>query len=161
MTFHGKHGSAGVPFVSTPIEVVRRMLKMAEVKPSEIVYDLGAGDGRVVIIAAKEFGAHAVGIEIDEKLVQRALKKVRKQGLEDRVKILHGNVYKSDIHDADVVVVFLSASDNDLLKPIFEEQLKLGARIVSENFPFTNWKPTKHDFYKGRWLYLYTMGKHL
>ncbi|MCS7366210.1 MAG: class I SAM-dependent methyltransferase, partial [archaeon GB-1867-035] len=92
-----------VPFVSTPEPVVRRMLKLADVKPGEVVYDLGAGDGRILIIAALEFGAKAVGVEIRPQLIYEIEKKIKMYNLEDRVKVIHGNFFDVDISEADIV----------------------------------------------------------
>jgi len=151
-----------VPYVPTSEEIVRRMLQIANVKPNEIVYDLGAGDGRIIIIAATEFNARSIGIEIRKDFVQDIENKIRKLKLEDRVSIIHGSFFDVNISEADVVTMFLLESVNEKLKPKLERELKPGARIISHEFKIPGWKPnyyekfrcsdgTKHD------LYLYIM----
>ena len=98
------------PYLASPMPVVRRMLKLAGVKPGEVVYDLGCGDGRIVITAAKEFGAYAVGIEIRRDLALKAMRAVEEAGLSDRVKIINANFFDVDISDADVVTLYLTLS---------------------------------------------------
>ncbi len=132
-----------VPFVATPESVARYMLKLAEVKPGEIVYDLGSGDGRILIIAALEFGAKAVGIEIRKDLVEKSRRKVKELGLENRVKIIHGDFFEVDISEADVVTLYLLTSVNEKLRPKLEKELKPGARVVSHDFEIPGWKPIK------------------
>ncbi len=131
------------PFVASPLPVVRRMLELAELKPNEILYDLGAGDGRTVITAAKEFGARAVGIELREDLAKKALETVYQLGLQDRVTILHSNMFEVDISPADVVFLYLTTSANEKIKPKLEAELKPGARVVSHDYEISGWKPVK------------------
>ncbi len=133
------------PFVATPLPVVRRMLTLAEIKPGEIVYDLGSGDGRVVIMAAQEFGARAVGVEMREDLVKQALGKVSELRLDGRVKIVHSDMFKIDLAQADVVTLYLTTSANDKVKPKLESELRLGARVVSHDYEILGWKPLKID----------------
>lgn len=151
-----------VPFVPTSEEVVRRMLQIADVKPNEKVFDLGAGDGRILIIAATEFNARAVGIEIKKDFVLNINKKIRELKLEDRVSIVHGNFFHVNISEADVVTMFLLESVNEKIRPKLEKELKHGTRVVSHEFKVPGWKPnhferfacsdgSKHD------LYLYVM----
>jgi len=133
------------PFVATPLPVVKQMLSLAQLKPGEIIYDLGCGDGRVVIMAAHEFGARGVGIEMREDLVKQALTKVSELGLEGRVKIVQGDIFKVDLAQADVVTLYLTTSANDKVKPKLESELKLGARVVSHDYEILGWRPVKID----------------
>lgn len=133
------------PFVATPLPVVRRMLTLAEIKPGEIVYDLGSGDGRVVIMAAREFGARAVGVEMREDLVKQALTKVSELRLNGKVKVVHSDMFKIDLAQADVITLYLTTSANDKVKPKLESELRLGARVVSHDYEILGWKPLKID----------------
>ncbi len=130
-----------VPFVPSPEVVVRRMLQLADVRENEVVYDLGCGDGRVLIIAAKEFGARAVGIEIRRDLYEQCLRRIKDLGLENRVKVHHGNFFDFDISDADVVTLYLLTSVNEKLRPKLERELRPGTRVVSHDFEVPGWKP--------------------
>ena len=151
------------PFVASPLPVVRRMLVLAKLKPGEVFYDLGAGDGRTVIMAAQEFGARAVGIELREDLAKKALQTVYQLGLQDRVTILHSNLFDVDISPADVVFLYLTTSANEKVKPKLEAELKPGARVVSHDYEIVGWKPVKvEEFcenpslgYPSHTLYLY------
>jgi len=125
--------------------VVRRMLKLAQVKPGEVVYDLGCGDGRIVITAAKEFGAYGVGIEIRRDLALKAMRAVEEAGLSDRVKIINANLFEVDISDADVVTLYLTTSANLKVKPKLEKELKPGARVVSHEYEIPGWDPVLVD----------------
>jgi len=131
------------PFVASPESVIRRLLTMAELKPGEIFVDLGAGDGRPVIIAAREFGARAIGVELREDLVKQAMRKVMELGLQDRVKIIHDDIFNVDISMADVVYLYLTTSANEKVKPKLEAELKRGARVVSHDYEIVGWKPVK------------------
>jgi len=131
------------PFVASPLPVVRRMLILAELKPGETLYDLGAGDGRTLIMAAQEFGARAVGVELREDLAKRALNSVHELGLEDRVNVVHGDLFDVDISPADVVFLYLTTSANDKVRPKLETELKPGARVVSHDYEILGWKALK------------------
>ena len=133
------------PYLASPMPVVRRMLKLAGVKPGEIVYDLGCGDGRIVITAAKEFGAYAVGIEIRRDLALKAMRAVEEAGLTDRVKIINANFFDVDISEADVVTLYLTTSANMKLRPKLEKELKPGARVVSHEYEIPGWTPVLID----------------
>jgi len=133
------------PFVATPLPVVKQMLTLAQLKPGEIIYDLGCGDGRVVIMAAQEFGARGIGVEMREDLVKQALSKVSELGLDGRVKILQSDLFKVDLAQADVVTLYLTTSANDKVKPKLESELKLGARVVSHDYEILGWRPVKVD----------------
>jgi len=114
-----------VPFVPTPENVVRKMLKIAEVKPDDKIIDLGAGDGRVLIIGATEFKAKCIGVEIRNEFVKNIEEKIRKMNLDDRVQIIQGNLYEFPLNEADVVTLYLLTSVNEKLKPKLEKELNL------------------------------------
>jgi SAM-dependent methyltransferase len=128
------------PAFPTPQTVVEHMLAMAQVKPGEMVYDLGCGDGRIVIMAAQQFKARAVGIEIRRDIYETTLGKVKSLGLADQVEIVHGNALKYDLSPADVVTLYLLTSSNERLKPVLTKYLKPTARVVSHDFEIRGWK---------------------
>jgi len=131
------------PYVPSPPQVVRQMLVLAELKPGEVFFDLGAGDGRTVIMAAKDFGARAVGVELREDLVKKALSSVYEQGLQNRVTIVNGDMFNVDLTSADVVFLYLTTSANEKVKPKLETELKNGVRVVSHDYEIVGWKPVK------------------
>jgi SAM-dependent methyltransferase len=130
-----------VPFVPTPEHVVDEMLTLAEVGPNDVVYDLGSGDGRIVITAAKKHGARGVGIDIDPKRIQEARENARRAGVADRVEFREGDLFKADIKDATVVTLYLLSSVNLQLRPKLLKELKPGTRVVSHAFEMGDWKP--------------------
>jgi len=152
------------PYVPTPPQVIRQMLILAELKPREVFFDLGAGDGRAVIMAAKDFGARAVGVELREDLVKKALGTVYESGLQDRVTIVNGDIFNVDLTSADVVFLYLTTSANEKIKPKLEAELKPGVRVVSHDYEIVGWKPVKvENFcenpnlgYPSHTIYLYT-----
>jgi predicted RNA methylase len=119
------------------------MLVLSEIKPGEVFFDLGAGDGRTVIMAAKDFGARAVGIELREDLAKRALSVVYESNLQDRITIVNGDMFNVDLTSADVVFLYLTTSANEKIKPKLETELKHGARVVSHDYEIVGWKPLK------------------
>ncbi len=119
------------------------MLELAGLKPGEVFFDLGAGDGRTVIMAAKTFGARAVGIEMREDLAKRAMSVINDNGLSDRVTIVNGDMFKVDLTSADVVYLYLTTSANEKVKPKMEAELKKGVRVVSHDYEIVGWKPEK------------------
>lgn len=129
------------PVYPSPQSVVDQMLEIAQVRPGEMVYDLGCGDGRIVIAAAQKFKAHAVGIEIRREIYERTLARVASLGLSDQVQIVHGNALRYDLSPADVVTLYLLTSSNERLKPILLKDLKPTARVVSHDFEIRGWKP--------------------
>jgi protein-L-isoaspartate O-methyltransferase len=148
------------PYVPTPMDIVVRMLTLAEVGPDDVVYDLGSGDGRIVIVAAQQFGARGVGIDIDERLVERARTNARTAGVEDRVEFRVQDAMTVDVSDATVVTLFLLSASNLKLRPILTKQLRAGARIVSHGFPMGDWEPDVADSFRDsngttRTLYLW------
>lgn len=133
------------PFVATPTPVVRQMLILAELKSGEILYDLGSGDGRAVIMAAKDFGAKSVGVELREDLVKRALSNIHELSLETKAQVFQNDIFKVDLSQADVVFLYLTTSANEKVKTKLETELKSGARIVSHDYEILGWKPSKID----------------
>ncbi len=155
-----KYANKLAPYVPSPQPIVDRMLELASVKPGEMVYDLGCGDGRVLITAAQRFNARAVGIEISDKLVQQATEKVAHLGLQDQVKVVKGDLRETDLSGADVVVVYLMTLSNEEIRPRLERMLKPGSRVVSYSYAVPGWKPTrvdKTDERHGHTIYLYEM----
>src|SRR5260370_30342189 len=149
------------PYLPSPQLVVERMLEAAQIKPGETLYDLGSGDGRIVITAARMFKANAVGVEISDALCKSTVKKVAALHLDSQVKIIHGNALKVDLSPADVVTLYLLTSSNARLKPILEKDLKPGARVVSLTFGMPGWKAarveTVHADRQTHTIYVYEM----
>ncbi len=133
------------PFVPTPHDVVDRMLRLAGTGPDDVVYDLGCGDGRIVIAAAERFGARGVGLDIDPALIERARANAKAAGVENRVTFRVQDVLTADVSDASVVTLFLLAASNVKLRPILNSQLRPGARIVAHNYPIGDWEPAVID----------------
>lgn len=145
--------SGEVPFVPTPFEVVDRMLEMAEVKKGDVVYDLGSGDGRIVIRAAKKYGARGVGIEIDRPLVDLSRAKARDAGVAHLVEFYEQDALKVDLSQATVITLYMLPEFNARLRPILSQQLKPGARVVSHDFDIEGWVPSKVEKITGGWLH--------
>ena len=144
-----------VIFVPTPNEVVDAMLKMAEVTKADTVYDLGCGDGRIVITAAQRYGARGVGIDIDPERVAEATENVRKGKVADRVKIIRGDLFEADISEATVVTLYLLTDLNLKVRPKLMRDLKPGTRVVSHAFNMGDWKPERQANVKGSSVYLW------
>jgi cyclopropane fatty-acyl-phospholipid synthase-like methyltransferase len=134
-----------IPFVPTPIEVVERMLELAEVKPSDIVYDLGSGDGRIVIRAAKKYGARGVGIEMDQQLLEKSRKAAESEGVSHLVEFRSEDALLADLSSATVVTLYMLPWFNEAMKPNFQKYLKAGSRIVAHDFGIEGWKPAKTE----------------
>jgi predicted RNA methylase len=154
------------PFVPSPPQVVRQMLLLADVRPGEVIFDLGAGDGRTVIMAAKDFSARAVGVELRDDLVKKALSTVYEQNLQDRITIVNGDMLGVDLSSADVVFLYLTTSANEKIRPKLDAELKRGVRIISHDYEVVGWKPVKVVSYcenqslgfPSHTLYLYKKG---
>ena len=129
------------PYVTSPEHAVDKMLAMANLKPGETLYDLGCGDGRILIAAAERYKVKAVGIEISDHLAKAAAEKVKKAGLQDQVKVVHGNVLHTDLSGADVVTLYLATTANESLRPNLERYLHPNTRVVSYDYPIPGWKP--------------------
>ncbi len=137
------HETFIAPFVPSPVPVVQFMLKLADLKAGEVLFDLGAGDGRTVIMAAKAFGARAVGVELREDLAKKALSTIHNNGLADRVTIVNGDLFNVNLTSADVVFLYLTTSANEKIRPKLETELKRGVRVVSHDYEIVGWKPSK------------------
>lgn len=144
-----------VRYEPTAMPVVRTMLQLAGVGPADIVYDLGSGDGRIPITAAKEFGARGVGIEIDPALVARAQANARNAGVADRVEFRVGDMYAADIAPATVVTLFLHPEPNLKLRPTLRRALRPGARVVSYMWDMGDWKPDAVRRFRGYRIFLW------
>ena len=136
------------PYIPPPQDVVDRMLADANVTGSDTVYDLGSGDGRIVITAAKKYGAHGVGIDIDPDRISESRRNARSAGVSDLVEFLRGDILQVDVSRATVVTLYLVSSANLKLRPILTKQLRPGARIVSHAFGMGDWPPEKTDRFK-------------
>jgi predicted RNA methylase len=150
------------PSIPTPSSVVDRMLDAAHVKATDVVYDLGSGDGRIVIAAAQKYGAKAVGVEMLPDLCRQAQRRIRELGLEDRASIVEGNVFHVDFSAATVVTMYFMTDSNERLRPNLEKYLKPGTRVVSNQFPIKGWKPVSVEHVKAGMdytIYVYEVGK--
>jgi cyclopropane fatty-acyl-phospholipid synthase-like methyltransferase len=134
-----------IPFVPTPIEVVDRMLELAEVKKGDVVYDLGSGDGRIVIRAAKKYGARGIGIEMDSTLIDKAKKSAQAEGVSHLVEFRVEDALKTDISPATVVTLYMLPWFNEAMRPNFQKYLKPGSRIVAHDFGIEGWTPTRME----------------
>ena len=132
------------PYVPSPQSVVSDMLRYADVNAKDFLIDLGSGDGRIVLTAAKVFGARGFGVEIKEDLVKRANESAKSQGLADRVKFMKQDLFKTDISQASIITMYLLPDTVNLLKDKFQNELKPGTRIVSHDYPLTGWIPEKY-----------------
>jgi len=146
-----------VPFNPTPMEVVDRMLDMAEVKESDVVYDLGSGDGRIVTRAAKRFGTRGVGIEINRHLLARARRIAAEEGVSHLVEFRRQNALTVDVSNATVVTLYMLPGFNAQLRPILQKQLRPGARVVSHDFGIEGWKPIREEKVSGRMMREHTI----
>jgi len=150
------------PFVQTPVEVAKKMIQLADLRPGHLLFDLGAGDGRLVIMAAQETGASAVGVEMRDDLIERARSEIKRLNLENRVKMVHGDLFNVDLEEADAVTLYLTTSGNERLRPKLEAELKKGARVISHDFKVGNWKPAVvYNELLGHTIYTYEIGKQL
>ncbi len=129
------------PYFPTPMEVAERMLEIGELQPGELHYDLGSGDGRIVILAAQKFGARSIGFEIDSALVERSRLRIEELNLTERASIAEEDLFKADFSKPDLITVYLLKLANAQLKPLFEQQLHEGARVVAHDFPIPDWEP--------------------
>ncbi len=145
-----------VDFVATPQEIVQAMLELAKVRKSDVVYDLGCGDGRIVIAAAKRFGARGVGIDIDPDRIAEARAAARQAGVDKRVKFVQGDLFEANFRDATVVALFLKWNYNRKLRPRLWDQLKPGTPVVSHEHDFgDDWPPSDRIVVSGKTVYLY------
>jgi ubiquinone/menaquinone biosynthesis C-methylase UbiE len=149
------------PSIPTPSSVVDRMLESAHVKASDVVYDLGSGDGRIVIAAAQKYGAKAVGVEMMPDLCRQAQARIKDLGLSDRASIVEGSVFHVDFSPATVVTMYFMTDSNERLRPNLEKYLKPGTRVVSNQFPIKGWTPVSVEHIKAGMdytIYVYQIG---
>ena len=146
-----------VPYVPTPQTVVDEMLKLAAVTKNDVVYDLGSGDGRIVITAAKKYGARGVGIDIDPERVKEANANAVQAGVSERVKFLEQNLFETDFKEATVVTLYLLPEINLRLRPKLWSDLKPGTRIVSHAFDMGDWKPERTEQIEGRIIHYWVI----
>lgn len=153
-----------VPYVPSPDVVVKRMLELAKVGPEDVVYDLGAGDGRIIITAVADFKAKkAVGIEMSDDRIKEAMKNIELKGLQEKVLVKKANFFEADLSEASVVTMFLLSNVNDALRPKLEKELKPGTRVVSHEFEMRGWKPKEvakvEEGSMSHTVYLYIIGE--
>jgi SAM-dependent methyltransferase len=147
-----------VPYVPTPQEVVDRMLALAKVGKDDLVYDLGCGDGRIVVTAARQFGAHGVGIDLNPERIAEARANARKAGVDGRVDLRVANLFDTDLSPASVVTLYLLPNINARLRPQLWQQLRVGSRVVSHAFDMgADWPPERTVDASGRTLYMWTI----
>lgn len=139
-------GMSCAPYVPSQPEFVRKMLQVARVGPDDVVYDLGCGDGRILIMAVKEFGAEkAVGYELREDLYKSTLREIERQNLKERINLINGDLSEADISEATVITLYLSASGNERLKPKLAKEARPGTRVVSQDFRMNGWHASKSE----------------
>ena len=149
------------PYYPTPETIVQKMLQLGGLKAGEKMFDLGSGDGRIVIMAAEKFHANAVGIELDKELFHQSMDKIQSLRLQKTAKIVNGDVLQQNYSSSDLITVYLLPLSNDKVRPILDKQIKKGTRVVAHDFEFKDWKPEKvetiEDDGEGRshTLYLY------
>ena len=147
-----------VPYVPTPPDVVEAMLRLGDVKTGDTLYDLGCGDGRIVVMAAQKFGiARGSGVDIDPERIREARDNAQKAGVTDKVRFVEGNLFEADFHDASVVTLYLLPDVNLKLRPKLLKELKVGSRIVSHQFDMGEWEPDRKINIDWRVLYLWTV----
>lgn len=146
-----------VPYVPTPQPVVDRMLELAKVGPDDVIYDLGSGDGRIVITAAEKYGARGIGVDIDPDRIAEAKKNAQSAGVTDKVKFQEGDLFKIDLSEATVVTLYLLTSINARLRPKLFEELKPGTRVVSHAFSMGDWEPLKTEEVDGSTIYYWVI----
>ena len=158
---HAKHYVDSLaPYVVSPQEIVDRMLELADLRPGEKLYDLGSGDGRILITAVVRFKAKAVGVEISDDLVNSTNDRIHRLGLDGDAHVIHGNFLDVDLSPADVVTLYLATDANEMLRPNLEKYLKNGSRVVSHEYVVPGWKPKvvdKDPQRHGHTVYLYDM----
>jgi len=144
---HGREDAVDLaPYVATPMGIAETMLQLAEVTSEDVVYDIGCGDGRIVIMAAKRFGARGVGIELDPARLKEARHNAREAGVEDMIEFRQEDATKSDYSEATVVTMYLLPESNVMLRPILEAQLPDGARVVSHNYDIAGWEDQEINY---------------
>jgi hypothetical protein len=146
-------GFSGAPWVPTSNSIVRKMLSMADIKPGEVLYDLGSGDGRIILMAAREFHATSVGIEINPFLILWTRLKITLSRLRSKVGVVWGNFFNQDLSKANIVTLYLLQDTNQKLKPKLTKELKPGTRVISHVFTFDGWNLQKVDEESNIYMY--------
>jgi len=146
-----------VPYVPTPPAVVAQMLQLANVQKEDVLYDLGSGDGRIVIMAAQRFGTRGIGVEIDPQRIEEAQQNARQAGVTDRVRFLQQDLFETDLSEATVVTLYLLPDLNLKLRPKLWRELKPGTRVVSHDFSMGDWQPEKVVQMEGSTIYYWTI----
>jgi len=149
--------SPDVPYVPTTEEVVEVMMRLGEVDRNDVVYDLGSGDGRLPITAAKKYGARGLGVDIDPNRVREARENAKAAGVEDKVKFVQGDLFQTDIGEATVVTLYLLPSVNLKLRPKLLSELKPGTKVVSHNYDMGDWKPEQTVNVGNHVVYVWTV----
>ncbi|MFW9975102.1 MAG: SAM-dependent methyltransferase [Candidatus Thorarchaeota archaeon] len=147
-------GIIGAPWLPTPKNKVRTMLEFAEVNPEDTLYDLGSGDGRIIVMAAKEFGANSIGIEVDPLRLFWSRLAIRRHKLGEKVKVIRANFFKVSLEDATVVTLYQGHEINKKIRAKLDKELKSGTRVVSYRFILDGWTPTKMNKDKSIYLYI-------
>jgi SAM-dependent methyltransferase len=165
--FLGSHGRDDVPdlapYVATPMPVVRRMLELADLREGDVLYDLGCGDGRIVVEAARRYGVRAVGVDLDPRRIDESRHLARRRGVEHLVEFRVEDAMATDLSGASVVAIYLLPESNALLRPRLERQLTSGARVVSHDYEVPGWEPVAEDSMvdaagRRHYLYAYRIG---
>ena len=142
----GEDNESVAPYVPTPMNVVKKMLEIAEAGPGDTIIDLGCGDGRILMMAVEEFGVdHAIGYELNNHLVETALNKIYDKDLRDKIEVNRSNFMEADLSQATVITLYLTTTGNAKLRPKFIAELQKGTRIVSHDFPIIEWVTTTED----------------
>ncbi len=152
---HAPEGYPVVPYIPTPYEVVEEMLKLAGVRANDVVYDLGSGEGRIVIMAAEKFRARAVGVELNRELIREARESAAKAGVSRRVRFIEADLFKTDLRSATVVTLYLLPDVIEKLKPKLRRELRPGSRVVSFFFDMGDWRPDRTATVNGRPIYVW------
>lgn len=146
-----------VPYVPTPPDVVSAMLKLANPHKGDVLYDLGCGDGRIVVAAAKQYGLHAVGVDINPERIKEANENAAREGVANLVKFQVGDLYEADLKGASIVTLYLLPDVNLKLRPKLQRELKPGARIVSHSFDMGDWKADKEETIESKRIFLWVL----
>jgi cyclopropane fatty-acyl-phospholipid synthase-like methyltransferase len=149
------------PYVTTPLPVVDAMLKLAGTRKSDVVYDLGCGDGRIVIAAAKQYGARGVGVDVNPERIQEARVNAKREGVESLVRFTAQDVFDLDFREATVVAMYLLPNMHRKLSPKLQKNLRPGARIVTHTFDLGDWKPHQTRNINGEQIFLWRVGTRL
>jgi SAM-dependent methyltransferase len=144
-----------VPFVATPMEVVERMLELAEVQEDDYVIDLGSGDGRIPVLAAEKYGARALGVDLNPERVAEANERAEEAGVTDKVEFKEQDLFETDISEADVLTMYLLQSVNEKLRPVILKEMRPGTRVVSHAFNMGPWEPVHSESLDGRSIYMW------